>query len=94
MKAFCLWCERNPNSTAARPKDGLAWIHLKCFMEMRHNMGDLEEVKKLLANNEEPEIKAFLQRMEDHRRRWNGSMRFLANATGDDSYRHAIVEES
>jgi hypothetical protein len=92
MRAYCIWCESNPNSNPCRPKDGMAWIHLSCFMDMHNAVREYEKVKEQLKGGESyEEIARFLKRMEDHHRRWNGSMRLLGKLTGDPNYQHSII---
>ena len=68
-------------------KNGIVWIHEKCFFEITEMVSDIKKVKKILEGKlekwEHPDtVVSFLKRMDDFRRRWEGSMRLIGKLKG------------
>lgn len=77
-KAYCCWCEKNPNPTEANPKNGLTWIHLSCFLRFYHTLAYLEGVKKRLEKGESFEdIARYLSRLDEHEKKLDNILQMI-----------------
>ncbi len=77
MSMWCFYCQSGDTSGVVF-KNGFAWIHQTCFEELLDNANSVEQILKIV-NGEKPDdsITKFIERMEDFKRRWGNSMKFV-----------------
>lgn len=82
VKARCVWCE----DSDAKSTSGYYWIHLNCVEKLMDYRDDIKSIKEILQGThlrnkkDEDKLKLvceFIEDMENFRKRWEGTMKFI-----------------